>query len=44
MTGATASARRDSARVRINRYWGGVVETNAFGTHEFLELHGDARL
>jgi alpha-N-arabinofuranosidase len=22
----------------INTHWGGVVETNAFGTHEFLEL------
>jgi len=23
---------------RINRYWGGVIETNAFGTHEYLNF------
>jgi alpha-N-arabinofuranosidase len=23
---------------RINTHWGGVIETNAFGTHEFLDL------
>jgi alpha-N-arabinofuranosidase len=23
---------------RINTHWGGVVETNAFGTHEFMDL------
>ena len=27
----------------VNTHWGGVVETNAFGTHEFLELLRPAR-
>jgi alpha-N-arabinofuranosidase len=29
---------RDQRPRRINTSWGGVVETNAFGTHEFLDL------
>ena len=37
-TGATASARATSARKRVNMHWGQVVEDNAFGTHEFLDL------
>ncbi|MGC4086870.1 MAG: hypothetical protein QM756_03020 [Polyangiaceae bacterium] len=27
---------------RINTHWGGVLETNQFGTHEFMELGGRA--
>lgn len=29
---------RDRRPITINSHWGGVVETNAFGTHEFLDL------
>ena len=29
---------RDKRPKRVNTVWGGVVETNAFGTHEFLDL------
>ena len=29
---------RDKRPVRINTNWGGVEETNAFGTHEFFDL------
>jgi alpha-N-arabinofuranosidase len=29
---------RDQRPVRVNTHWGGVEETNAFGTHEFLDL------
>jgi len=29
---------RDQRPVRVNTHWGGVEETNAFGTHEFLNL------
>ncbi len=29
---------RDERPVRINKYWGWVEETNAFGTHEYFEL------
>jgi alpha-N-arabinofuranosidase len=29
---------RDRRPARINRYWGGVIESNAFGTHEFLDF------
>jgi len=29
---------RDQRPRRLNTNWGGVVETNAFGTHEFLDL------
>jgi alpha-N-arabinofuranosidase len=29
---------RDKRPRRINTHWGGVVETNAFGTHEFMDL------
>src|SRR5690606_40573 len=29
---------RDKRPVRINTHWGGVEETNAFGTHEFFDL------
>jgi alpha-L-arabinofuranosidase len=29
---------RESRPVRVNTHWGGVEETNAFGTHEFFEL------
>jgi alpha-N-arabinofuranosidase len=29
---------RDKRPRRINALWGGVIENNAFGTHEFLEL------
>ncbi len=29
---------RDKRPRRINTIWGGVIETNAFGTHEFLDL------
>jgi alpha-N-arabinofuranosidase len=29
---------RDKRPRRINTTWGGVIETNAFGTHEFLDL------
>jgi len=29
---------RDQRPKRINTHWGGVVETNAFGTHEFMDL------
>lgn len=29
---------RDSRQKRINLHWGQVIETNAFGTHEFLDL------
>lgn len=28
----------ESRKKRINTYWGGVVDTNTFGTHEFFEL------
>ena len=28
----------DSRRKTINNHWGGVIETNRFGTHEFFEL------
>ena len=38
ITGATASARATSARSAINMHWGQVIDTNAFGTHEFLDL------
>ena len=29
---------RDKRPRRINTTWGGVIETNAFGTHEFMDL------
>jgi alpha-N-arabinofuranosidase len=29
---------RDRRPVRVNTHWGGVEETNAFGTHEFFRL------
>lgn len=29
---------RDKRPVRINTHWGGVEESNAFGTHEFFDL------
>jgi alpha-N-arabinofuranosidase len=29
---------RDKRPKRINTTWGGVIETNAFGTHEFMDL------
>jgi len=29
---------RDRRPVRVNTHWGGVEETNAFGTHEFLNF------
>jgi len=29
---------REDRPVRVNTHWGGVEETNAFGTHEFLDL------
>ena len=29
---------RDKRPKRINTNWGGVTETNAFGTHEFMDL------
>ena len=29
---------RDERPTRINTHWGGVIETNHFGTHEFLDL------
>jgi alpha-N-arabinofuranosidase len=29
---------RDQRPVRVNTHWGGVEETNAFGTHEFFDL------
>ena len=29
---------RDQRPLAVNIHWGGVVETNAFGTHEFLDL------
>ena len=29
---------RDQRPVKINTHWGGVPETNAFGTHEFFDL------
>jgi len=29
---------RDERPIRVNTHWGGVEETNAFGTHEFFEL------
>ncbi len=29
---------RDKRPRRVNIHWGGVVDTNAFGTHEFLDL------
>jgi alpha-N-arabinofuranosidase len=37
-TGATASARATSVRSRKNNWWGGAPESNAFGTHEFLDF------
>ncbi len=29
---------RDQRPVKVNTHWGGVEETNAFGTHEFFDL------
>ncbi len=29
---------RDKRPQRLNTWWGGVLETNAFGTHEFMDL------
>src|SRR5262245_41305849 len=29
---------RDKRPVKVNTHWGGVEETNAFGTHEFLDF------
>ena len=29
---------KENRKNRINTHWGGVVEDNSFGTHEFLEL------
>ena len=29
---------RDKRPVRVNTHWGGVEETNAFGTHEFMNF------
>ena len=37
-TGRTASARARSGPSMINTHWGGVVENNTFGTHEFMDL------
>ena len=37
ITGRTASVRAINAR-RLNTWWGNVAETNAFGTHEFMDL------
>ena len=33
-----ASAIAPNARARVNTFWGGVIEPNTFGTHEFFEL------
>ena len=33
-----ASARRETRKRMVNTNWGGVVEDNSFGTHEFMEL------
>ena len=38
ITGAMASAIAPNARQRVNTFWGGVIEPNSFGTHEFFEL------
>ncbi len=29
---------RDQRRVKVNTHWGGVIEPNTFGTHEFMEF------
>src|SRR6186713_3558474 len=29
---------RDKRPARVNTFWGGVIEPNTFGTHEFLDL------
>ena len=29
---------REKRPKRINTHWGGVIETNQFGTHEFMDL------
>ena len=36
ITGATVSAR--SGRRAVNASWGGVIEPNSFGTHEFIDF------
>ncbi len=38
ITGKTVSDRKKAAKKMINTNWGGVVEDNSFGTHEFFEL------
>ena len=37
-TGATASARATSRPATLNPNWGGVIEPNTFGTHEFMDF------
>ena len=29
---------RDKRRVKVNTHWGGVIEPNSFGTHEFMDF------
>ena len=41
ITGATASARERA--VTLNPNWGGVIEPNTFGTHEFMDFVGADR-
>ena len=36
--GVMAIGPRDKRAKRINTHWGGVIETNQFGTHEFMDL------
>ena len=43
ITGGTASARASKRPSMINTHWGGVVENNTFGTHEFIDLVRAAR-
>ena len=35
---AAAKARKKKRKKMINTHWGGVVEDNSFGTHEYMEL------
>ena len=37
-TGATASVRATSRPATLNPNWGGVIEPNTFGTHEFMDF------
>ena len=39
-TGARASARAGKRAVTLNPNWGGVTESNTFGTHEFMDFLG----